>query len=133
MQRIRVLLCQMQQSALLRDIIEHALKNSPDMEVVPEEENPNSVKPDWQKVKADVVIQDLVGAMQPDAYSAARESEPRPVVISLDNNGRRIVLDAKSIGVESLLNLIRIAVRTKHARRCRDRQILFWSVGGRLQ
>jgi len=133
MQRIRVLLCQMPQSALLRDIIEHALKNSPDMEVVPAEENPKGLNPDWQKARADVVIQDLDGTPLPDTHLAIRASEPRPVVISLDNSGRRIVLDADSIGVESLLNLIRIAVRTKHARRGRDRQILFWSVGGRLQ
>ena len=71
MQRIRVLLCQMPQSALLRDIIEHALKNSPDMEVVPAEENPNGPKPDWQNARADVVIQDLDGVPPPDTAQIA--------------------------------------------------------------
>jgi DNA-binding NarL/FixJ family response regulator len=114
MKKIRILTTEMPQSPMLREIFERVAKNSQDMEIVNGLLKKSELRDKIKEIKADVVVIDLEEHELPEIYSDLTAAISSTVVVGIVDDGRRILVNARQVGVNELMDTIRALTRNKH-------------------
>jgi DNA-binding NarL/FixJ family response regulator len=114
MQKIRILTTKMPQSPMLREIFERVAKNSQDMEIVDASLKKSELMDKIKEIKADVVIVDLEEHELPKIYSDLTAVISSPVIVGIVDDGRRILVNARQVGVNELMDTIRALTRNRY-------------------
>jgi AmiR/NasT family two-component response regulator len=116
MQKIRILTTEMPQSPMLREIFERVAMNSQDMEIVDASFKKSQLMNKIREIDADVVIVDLEEHELPKIYSNWTATIFAPVIVGIADDGRRILANARQVGVNELMDTIRALTRNSHKR-----------------
>jgi hypothetical protein len=116
MQKIRILTTEMTQSPMLREIFEGVAKNSQDMEIVNASLKKSDLMGTIKEVEADVAIVDLEEHELPLICADLTAAISSAVIVGIVDDGRRIVVNARQVGVNELMDSIRTLTRTSHKR-----------------
>jgi chemotaxis response regulator CheB len=114
MQKIRILTTEMPQSAMLREIFERVAENSKDMEIVDAALKRSELMDKIKEIEADVVIFDLEEHELPKIYSDLTAAITSPVIVGIVGDGRRILVNARQVGVNELMDTIRALTRNRY-------------------
>ncbi len=101
---------------MLREIFEHVARNSQDMEIVDETLKRSELMDKIKEVKADVVIVDLEEHELPKIYSDFTAAISSAVIVGIVDDGRRILVNARQVGVNELMDTIRALTRNSNKR-----------------
>ena len=116
MQKIRILTTEMPQSPMLREIFQRVAENSEDMEIVNESLKKSQLMDKIEEIEADVVIVDLEEHELPKLYTDLTAAISSAVVVGIIDDGRRILVNARQIGVNELMDTIRAFTRNSYKR-----------------
>jgi len=114
MQKIRILTTEMPQSPMLREIFERVAKNSQDMEIVNASLKKSELMNKIKEIEADVVIFDLEEHELPKIYTNLTAAISSTVVVGIVDDGRRILVNARQVGVNELMDTIRALARNRY-------------------
>jgi chemotaxis response regulator CheB len=114
MQKIRILTTEMPQSPMLREIFERVAENNQDMEIVDAALKKSQLMDKIKEIEADVVIVDLEEHELPKIYADLTSAISSPVIVGIVDDGRRILVNAKHVGVNELMDTIRALTRNKY-------------------
>ena len=117
MQKIRILTTEMPQSPMLREIFERIAENSQDMELIDAALKKSQLMDKITEIEADVVIIELEEHELPKIYSDLTAAISSAVVVGIVDDGRRILFNAKHVGVNELMDTIRALTRNKYKHR----------------
>jgi hypothetical protein len=110
MQKIRILTTKMPQSPMLREIFQRVAENSRDMEIV----DASLKKTELIDIEVDVLIIDFEEDELPKIYAELTAAISSAVIIGIVDDGRRILVNAKQVGVNELMDTIRALTRNKY-------------------
>ena len=113
MQGIRILITEMPQSPVLREIFERVAENSQDMEIVDAALKKSELMDKIEEIEADVVIVDLEENELPKIYSDLTAAISSTVIVGVVDDGRRILVNARQVGVSELMDTIRALARNR--------------------
>ena len=111
MQKIRILTTEMPQSPMLREIFQRVAENSEDMEIVDASLKKAQLMDKIEEIEADVVIVDLEEDELPRLYTDLTAAISSAVVVGIIDDGRRILVNARQVGVNELMDTIRALTR----------------------
>ena len=114
MQKIRILTTEMPQSPMLREIFERFAENSQDMEIVNASLKKSQLMDKIKEIKADVVIVDLEEHELPKIYTNLTTAISSTVIVGIVNDGRYILVNARQVGVNKLMDTIRALTRNSY-------------------
>jgi chemotaxis response regulator CheB len=114
MQRIRILTTEMPQSPMLREIFERVAENSQDMEIVDASLKKSQLMDKIKEIEADVVIIDLEENELPKIYTNLTAAISSAVIVGIVDDGRRILVNARQVGVNELMDTIRALTRNRY-------------------
>jgi chemotaxis response regulator CheB len=114
MQKIRVLTTEMPQSPMLREIFERVAENSQDMEIVDASLKKSQLMDKTKEVEADVIIIDLEEHELPKIYINLTAAISSAVIVGVVDDGRRILVNARQVGVNELMDTIRALTRNSY-------------------
>ena len=114
MQKIRILTTEMPQSPMLREIFERVAKNSQDMEIVNASLKKSELMDKIKEIEVDVVVIDLEEHELPKIYADLTAAISSPVIVGIVNDGRRILVNARQVGVNELMDTIRALTRSRY-------------------
>jgi DNA-binding NarL/FixJ family response regulator len=114
MQIIRILTTEMPQSPMLREIFERVAENSQDMEIVDAALKKSELMDKIKEIEADVVIVDLKEHELPKIYADLTAAISSAVIVGIVDDGRRILVNARQVGVNELMDTIRALTRNRY-------------------
>jgi DNA-binding NarL/FixJ family response regulator len=114
MQKIRILTTEMPQSPMLREIFQRVAENSQDMEIVNASLKKSELMDKINEIEADVVVIDLEEHELPKIYSDLTAAISSAVVVGIVDDGRRILVNARQVGVNELMDTIRALTRNSY-------------------
>jgi DNA-binding NarL/FixJ family response regulator len=114
MQKIRILTTEMPQSPMLREIFERVAENSQDMEIVDASIRKSELMDKIRESEADVVIVDLEEHELPKIYADLTAAISSSVIVGIVDDGRRILVNARQVGVNELMDTIRALTRNRY-------------------
>ena len=117
MQKIRILTTEMPQSPMLREIFERIAENSQDMELIDAALKKSQLMDKIKEIEADVVIIELEEHELPKIYYDLTSAISSAVVVGIVDDGRRILFNAKQVGVNELMDTIRALTQNKYKHR----------------
>ena len=117
MQKIRILTTEMPQSPMLREIFERVAENSQDMELIDAALKKSQLMDKIKEIEADVVIIELEEHELPKIYSDLTSAISSAVVVGIVDDGRRILFNARQVGVNELMDTIRALTQNKYKHR----------------
>lgn len=114
MQKIRILTTEMPQSPMLREIFERVAENSEDMEIVDASFRKSELMDKIKEIEADVVVIDLEEHELSKIYSDLTAAISSAVIVGIVDDGRRILVNARQVGVNELMDTIRALTRNRY-------------------
>jgi hypothetical protein len=122
MQKIRILTTMMPRSPIIREIFERVAENSQDMEIVDVSLQKSQLLKDKfeykiKEIEADVVIIDIEEHELPKIYTNLTDTISSTVIVGIVDDGRRILVNARQVGVNELMDTIRVLMRNKYKNR----------------
>ena len=114
MQKIRILTIEMPKSPLLQEIFKLVAENRKDMKIVETPISKSQLIRKIKKIEADVVIVDLEEHELPKLYTELSTAISSAVIVGIVDDGRRILVNAKQVGVKELMNAIRALMRNRY-------------------
>jgi DNA-binding NarL/FixJ family response regulator len=114
MQKIRILTTEMPQSPMLREIFERVAENSQDMEIVDAALKKSELMDKIKEIEADAVVVDLEEHELPKIYSDLTAAISSAVIVGIVDDGRRILVNARQVGVNELMDTIRALTRNRY-------------------
>jgi DNA-binding NarL/FixJ family response regulator len=117
MQKIRILTTEMPQSPMLREIFERVAENSQDMEIVNASLKKSQLIDKIKEIQADIVIVDLEEHELPKIYTNLTTAISSAVIVGIVDDGRRLLVNARQVGVNELMDTIRALMQNKYKHR----------------
>jgi hypothetical protein len=114
MQKIRILTTEMPQSPMLREIFERVAENSLDMEIVDVALKKSELMDKIKNIEADVVIVDLEEHELPKIFPDLTTVITSTIIVGIVDDGRRILVNARQVGVNELMDTIRALMRNRY-------------------
>jgi chemotaxis response regulator CheB len=114
MQKIRILTTEMPQSPMLREIFKRIAENRQDMEIVDATLKKSQLIDKIKEIEAEVIIIDLEEHELPKIYTNLADAISSAVIVGIVDDGRRILVNAKQIGVNELMDTIRALTRNSY-------------------
>jgi DNA-binding NarL/FixJ family response regulator len=101
---------------MLREILERVAENSKDMEIVDASLKKSELMDKIKEIEADVVIVDLEEHELLKIYSDLTAAISSAVIVGIVDDGRRILINARQVGVNELMDTIRALTRNNNKR-----------------